>query len=252
MHIMKAVMAVAAGKKFLPTDISGLKLWLDASAITGVSDGGTITTWPDMSGNGYDATQATASAKPVFKTNILNGKPVVRANGSKSMFLSSGLDMLRKAPGVTIFAVAKLDAVGADSQYIFYAARGGGDAPRAALCYHNSVFALRYRRLDSDSTSTLSGAAADTDWHIHGALLDFSTGFSGIYIDAAESNTGSPSTGLFSDTSSSAIAIFSDDHSNYRWNGDIAEIIVYNTALSADDIQKINKYLSQKYGIALS
>ena len=40
----------------LPT--TGMLLWLHADAITGVSNGGSVTTWTDSSGNGNNAVYA--------------------------------------------------------------------------------------------------------------------------------------------------------------------------------------------------
>src|SRR5690606_14284499 len=48
---------------FSPADIAGLKLWLDATAITGLSDSDPVTTWVDQSGEGNDATQSSSGAK---------------------------------------------------------------------------------------------------------------------------------------------------------------------------------------------
>ena len=67
--------------QFSPRDVSNLILWLDASAITGLNNNDPVATWSDRSGNGNDATQATATNRPLYKTNIVNGKPVVRFDG---------------------------------------------------------------------------------------------------------------------------------------------------------------------------
>jgi hypothetical protein len=58
-----------------PGDLSGLQLRLDASQLT-AADGATVSTWPDVSGNGRNATAPGNS--PVCKTNIVNGLRVVR------------------------------------------------------------------------------------------------------------------------------------------------------------------------------
>src|SRR3990167_3932393 len=65
-----------------PDSISGLQLWLKADAITGLNDGDSVTTWTDSSGNSNDATQSTAANKPIYKTSIINSKPVLRFDGS--------------------------------------------------------------------------------------------------------------------------------------------------------------------------
>src|SRR5262245_13524936 len=57
-------------------------LFLDAAAIVGVADVGTVTTWPDRSGNGNSPTQATSTKRPVWSaTGGPNGRPCVTFDG---------------------------------------------------------------------------------------------------------------------------------------------------------------------------
>ena len=60
----------------------GLKMWLPAHKLTGLSDDDPLTTWTDSSPNNNDASQSSATLKPLYKTNILNGKPVIRFDGT--------------------------------------------------------------------------------------------------------------------------------------------------------------------------
>ena len=88
---------------FLPTSIAGLKLWL--SSDLGITKDGfdKVSNWADQSINGNDATQATASKKPLWVNNTLNGKPVIRFDGSDDfMSLTSLISTAR-----TIFLVIK-------------------------------------------------------------------------------------------------------------------------------------------------
>lgn len=55
-----------------------LQLWLAADDIIGLVDNDPVTTWEDSSAANNDATQGVAASKPIYKTNILNGLPVVR------------------------------------------------------------------------------------------------------------------------------------------------------------------------------
>lgn len=63
------------------TGNSSLILWLRADQIAGKSDGDTISFWKDLSGYGNNATQSTASLRPTYETdagNTINGNPVIR------------------------------------------------------------------------------------------------------------------------------------------------------------------------------
>ncbi len=79
---------------FLPTQISGLSLWLDSSdsgslfqdssgTIPAQSNNDYIGMWKDKSGNSRHATQVSStSSRPILKTNVQNGKPAVYFDGS--------------------------------------------------------------------------------------------------------------------------------------------------------------------------
>ena len=66
---------------------TNLEVQLDARDITGKSDGDSITTWTDSSAAGNDATQATSSRRPIYKTNIIGSNPVVRFDTGKTKSL---------------------------------------------------------------------------------------------------------------------------------------------------------------------
>src|SRR5262245_6977808 len=71
-----------AGRPFSPAQVSGLKLWLKADALS-LSNAAAVTTWTDSSGNGNDATQSNGAKKPIYYTNIWNGKPSIYFDGTK-------------------------------------------------------------------------------------------------------------------------------------------------------------------------
>jgi len=75
-----------------PTSIPGLKLWLDASQITGLSDGDSVTNWFDLSGNTNDFSQSTASKRPLYKTAVQNGLPGVLADGVDDIMESASVN----------------------------------------------------------------------------------------------------------------------------------------------------------------
>lgn len=66
----------------------GLLAWHSADGIAGLADGQSITTVPDLSGNGR--TLAVAGNQPVYRTNIINGYPAAYFNGGRDPLVYSG------------------------------------------------------------------------------------------------------------------------------------------------------------------
>lgn len=70
---------------FSPPDITGLGLWLDATQITGLTEGEPVTTWPDLSPSGFTATWDAASASPpVYQAGSFNGLPAVNFTATQT------------------------------------------------------------------------------------------------------------------------------------------------------------------------
>ncbi len=67
----------------------GLVMHLDASSISGVSDGNPINVWTDQSGAGNNATQSTSGVQPLYIAGeaAFSGFPVVRFDGSNDYMI---------------------------------------------------------------------------------------------------------------------------------------------------------------------
>lgn len=64
-----------------PKSLSATAAW-DSRYVSGLSDGNAVSTWSDLSGNGNDATQATGTRQPLYKTAIIGGAPSIRFDGT--------------------------------------------------------------------------------------------------------------------------------------------------------------------------
>ncbi len=209
-----------------PSSISGLVLWLKADAITGVSSGSTLTMWPDASSLGNNATASTTA--PTYFTEVLNGLPIVRFDGTDdTMTLGSLITNAQTVFWVcreNIAAAAYRPFLGSTSYTDFY--RGPSDA------FWNSAY---------DSSGVVNGVT-----RLNGSLVSTPT-------------TTAPPQGQFMvvslvGTGPSHVNQITQDRnvSGNVWNGDIAEIIIYNTALSDTDRIHVEEYLSNKYNIPIS
>lgn len=235
-----------AAMAFKPPYISNLSLWLDAARITGLNDDDKVAQWNDLSGNGNNATQATEAAKPTYKVNILNSRPVVRCDGTDDWMTLSGITI---ANAFTVFWVAKTAAL-AEAR-LLYNSGGTASLNRDKLGTVSSKMFIRI--VDDGSSDNTQSFLSDNTYGIITYKRDSSN-----KIDYALN--GAAFTRLFSDAAQSGNHIFKELFTDNRaqfgdtrvWNGDIAELIVYQKALTVAERTKVEKYLSRKWGIAIS
>jgi len=227
---------VLHGKGNPPFDVLDLSpaLWLDASDESTITDtGGAVDTWADKSGNGYDVTQATAANKPTTGTRTMNGLNVLDFDGS-SDYLQGAFGATLTQPN-TIFMVFDLESYGG-TMFLY----DGIDASNRHTVYRSSSIYRAFAGVDQ------GGGTFDADPHISRAVFNGSA--SSLHIDGssniATSDFGSQSlTGLTLGARYSAANFFS---------GAIAEVIVVDGTLTAQQIADTETYLADKWGITLS
>lgn len=102
-------------------------LWLKADAITGLADSDPVATWPDSSGNGYNATQGTAGDRPLYKTGIINGRPAVLFDGTSDYLATTALlsALLAGGGAGTAYVVARANSPGGDPDQTIWRDSGG-------------------------------------------------------------------------------------------------------------------------------
>ena len=223
----------------LPNDISGLTLWLKASAIAG-SDGDAIGTWADSSAAAFASfTQATAANKPLLKTgaNGINSQNVLRFDGTNDQLGSTGiLSSLITNAAFTTFTVIKTSASGNDSIIT--------DLGTNWQLLVTTTPTAKISTLDGGSPSQVIGitngtAAIITSHHSSGQSTIRKN--NGAYAaDVATGNT-SALTEVISIGERTGAADF--------YTGDIAEIIIYNRVLSEAEEVLVRRYLNAKYAI---
>lgn len=233
-----------------PSSISNLKLWLRADSLSGTTNGTAIGTWTDASGNGFSVTQATGGAQPLFIPNQINGFPVLRFNGTSSFLQGSFTGGITSK---TMFAVCKLATLTPSGT----ATAGGPVTVQSAdgtifdAIIYNEITAKRWMNgsdngvrspstispTDESSLDTLLMAIRSTTssytLYRNTAVLQSTSAYSPPTITAGKFNVGYRHTG---------------GGSPYFY-GDIAEVIIYDKALTDSERQTVEAYLVSKYGI---
>lgn len=233
MPTAQRIQMAASATSQSPAAIAGMMVWFEADAITGLNDGDAVSTWPDSSSNGSDLTQSTGSNKPVYKTGIVNGRPVVRFDGTDDKMAT---EALTQAQPITSFVVARTNAPAGGSHHTLWSNGSGGIQHYLTLTdgFHSMW-----------GGSALTGTTDRTQgWHVFEAVYNGASSVGAIdgITDPAVGNVGA------GDFSASALQVGTNNASFL--GGDVAEVILYDSELSADDREAVRGYLLLKYGIA--
>jgi hypothetical protein len=230
--------AAGGGGPFSPSDISGLKLWLDASDATSLytdsgcsaavaSDGDTIGCWFDKSGTGNNFTQGTAASEPTYKTAIQNSNSVVRFDGSDSLTKT-----MASVGAHTIFVIGRNNTTSAGYKGVITTALNG----------------LYYLVSGGSGDFTLNDYNGGDHQSSIGTVNTFFT-YTGAYDGAGTAdrykNEVIFEAGATGDTSRTYSNI--GDTGGAVLTGDIAEILIYDTKLNSTQMGNVNAYLKAKW-----
>jgi hypothetical protein len=93
-----------------PTALTGCMLWLDAEfGEFQLDDAGGVMQWKSL-GSGPVAAQSTASQRPLYVTNVMNGKPAVRFDGSNDSLSMGNLGYLVPSAATLVIKARILDS----------------------------------------------------------------------------------------------------------------------------------------------
>lgn len=246
-----------------------LTLWFKANAEVESSSGVTanngdpVEYWRDQSPNGYDAAQSTVSERAVFdNVNTINGNPVLTFDGTDDHLAIAGL--------------AYNDVTTLDELTIYAVTQNTDDMERIIVSYDRSSF-FRFStvntsnfRLGSNQGASITelnstGASVGNGLpHIVGADFDgVTTGNQNLYYNGALNTTLNTGTGFlgnsselprygFIGTNSEATTFDGSSSRGMDFLGDMAEVIYFESVLSATQRQRVESYLALKYGLTLS
>ncbi|MGQ0828878.1 MAG: PKD domain-containing protein [Bacteroidota bacterium] len=204
---------------FSPIDISGLSIWFTGDS-TRLS-GGFVDTVYDLSGMGNHADQLTLGERPLLVSSGLNGHKSIRFDGVDDYIQFNQITDIR-----TVFWVVKED----------------------------SSATANYRSLLSSNSTTyefLRGAGKEI-WSSSLASPLITSGITKLNSSQVNGTTTllPPTFSMVSLVTTGNVRAdnFSNDRYSARiFQGDLAELIIYNQALSALQVDTVEQYLRYKY-----
>ncbi len=233
---------------FSPAFIPDLSVWLKADAITGLNDGDAVTTWNDSSASANNVTEATTSQKPLYKTAIVNGLPVVRFDGTDDVLVAS-VNVFDLASGYTIFAVISFSTLN-DGTLLSTANFVTGDNGEL-IRVRNDTSQGELRIFSGGSSFDTSTNSVPTGTSLLTVVNSSVSGGGSAALNTYRNGTSILSTTASRSTTNTHNLTVGrvEELFGTSFNGDIAEIIIYNSVLSDTARIAVEGYLASKYRI---
>ena len=254
---------------------AGLSLHLDAADASTIldSDGtnidgvggdssfdGSIARWVDKSGQDNDVVQVDMADRPGLST--INGLTALDYDGNGDFLEDDDAETyLNGLNGITIFKVFQSNLQGVDNG-LFTTDTPSGRDDRLALRYDAVGFSSGASEVlkagmsttsgdtsieTSDSSTSLSPQMVSMSWQSGGAIS--------IHIDGTADTPSAPSgsqAGLLSDITTLLVGKGTkDETATSSWDGQIAEMIIYNRTLTATETDDVENYLASKWGVQI-
>lgn len=256
---------------YYPFQLDSLFYWYDAMDASSLLDsvGGTVgnnegvATWADKSGRNWDVTQATNTARPVYKSTGGPGgnTPALQFDGSNDFLASAahwwGSDDLtvfvvmnfgnatrnasegiitryRQATNARQFAVSSAGVSISYGHLFSWSSNGSSSAPNTVDFSYGSSKSTAYRVITWTSNSSNSGTTLNVD---------------GTNTGLTDGNSGITTTSMYDFNQVTSIGLIDDLTPAAFLQGSISEIIIYSRALTADERVGVEQYLKRKWGL---
>ena len=238
-----------------PTDIAGLDLWLDASdsstlfdATTGGStpaDDATVARWEDKSANANHCSQNNSAIRPRRRVSEVNGLDTVDFGGGSDELNGTSDLTSRQSDEKTVFVVTSADVAGITFPFCLYANIGTANGQTGAV---SCEIGYRTKSYTWSSTTPVSTTGASIISLTQASTGDLHAAVS-MWLDGTSVTRTSGTDGTLTDLSNPYVVGESGTGGNY--DGDVCEIIVYDTELSTADRESVETYLADKWGITI-
>ena len=218
---------------------SDLRLWLKGDTLAGLANEAPVGLWPDSSGWANNAYQYDTSHQPLYVTNILKGCPVVRFNGATSSLILPNF---------------MSDATSGEAFVVLKATHIPGSLWSFGSCWWNAEAGVApplYPDVDGSLTEDFGSA----NMHYLGIPVQPLNQYHVYEVSSQTNNWAAWINGellyqTFNNTVGfSASSSLSFGQNFFVFGGDVAEVVVFNRALTADERTTVNGYLNAKYGL---
>jgi hypothetical protein len=232
----------SAGGGFVPTDIAGLRVWLDPSDAGSITEAaGLVSQWDSLV-NSYNAAQGTGSSQPTTGSVTINSLNALAFDGSDVLTLSDTASTIMGASAAgTVLFVTKRNSDTGDAVPNAAISDWGTDGGNQDYEPYND--GTIYHGWGSNTRKTTGNPSADLS-AVHLFTIITSASEWTYKIDGTNHYTTGTNTVAWS--SSAPRLCVANGASNAARH--LGEILMYDTALTGTDLTNAQDYLSTKWG----
>jgi hypothetical protein len=223
---------------------SSVVAWYRARSTSLTLVGTAITQMLDVSGNGnHTDVQGTATMRPTFDATGINGVGIANFDGGDQLTLPSSLYSIPNGSS-TLFVVANRTSEDGTNDGIF--CLGTGIVNKLLMLYPVTSGSIQYRSSSAGSGGVFSTGNTNTDPNIIMGRRSGTTQAIAVNGGAETSDSNA------SDDNTIDAGLIGRTVNNLLLTGRIAEIILFNTSLTADQINIIEAWLGTQYNITIA
>lgn len=226
-----------------PIPRNGLVQWLRATNV--VTSGSNVTSWTDISGAANDASNS--SNWPTLSPSAINGLPTVNFSGSQ--FLQSPAGFSTFTSGLTALLVAKPASVSAGARLFDYGNGATSDNIIMSLPSSTGLTFSTYNSSTSSSATASTGVSLGNFQLLEAAYNGTNT--ANLYVNGVLAGTSS-SMQTLNNLVRDNNYIGQDNSGGNRYNGQLAEMLLWNRQLTSAERTAVEGYLLSKYQTSTS
>ncbi len=224
-------------------------LFLDANNPAGnqtqPSNGSALATWVDLSSKNNSVTQATGAAQPIYTTGAINGKPVIAFNGT-SHYLSSSTAFAGITSNVTIIFVASFGNVTTQNAAVISSTPDDAASRCDTFGPYMTSYIWDFGNIGANGRLQNTFTESKDTYYSFTYYVKASTEQS-IYVNNTVKYT-KATTSTFNPSGKTLQICRFAATSDYTL-ANIAEIIIYPTALTTTQMTTVYDYLKAKYAL---
>ena len=226
-------------------DISSLNpiAWLSATDITNggtePNNGDKVASWSDLTGVAGDATESNSADQPTYETNVQNGLPAIRFDGTADRGLEGTFTRSNNG-GLTVILVGQFDFINPRRAMFEFYQDGSPDSGSSSR--RGFFFSYGFNEASSNMGLT-SGGFNIWSAYDDGSQTTLSENGVNLYTNNANHFGSTEFSGL------GRYVLGDDKTGGDKLEGYIGELLIFDRQLTTDEMTTLETYLQNKWGL---